>query len=256
MTTNADDEAGSRDAPRTAGIILIGDELLSGKVRDTNGQLLIEELRRLGVQVRELHVIGDEIERIVEALELVRPRNDVVFTSGGIGPTHDDKTMAAVAAAFGVELVERPELVELIVQRFGDDPSNPWLKMGSVPAGCELIFHAETRWPVYRMANVYVMPGIPEVFRRQFDHLRPQLCSDCAIHLKTVYVRRHEGFVARVLNALTERFPGVAFGSYPVLDDPEYEVRITVESRDEAVVLEATGAVVAGFEVDAIVRVV
>lgn len=246
----------TQSPPRTAAIVLIGDELLSGKVRDLNGQLLIDELRALGVQVTELHVVSDQLERIVEALELVRHRNDVVFTSGGIGPTHDDKTMEAVARAFGVALEERPELIERIVGRFGDEPGNPWLKMGSVPAGCELLFHEDTRWPIYRVGNVYVMPGIPEVFQLQFSHLRPRLASDSAIHLKTVYVRRHEGFVARVLNVLTERYPAVAFGSYPVLDNEEYDVRITIESRDPEAVARACDEVVAGFEADAVVRVV
>ena len=148
----------------SAAIVLIGDELLSGKIRDANGALLIDDLRALGIEVTELHMVSDRIERIVEAIELVRHRNDVVFTSGGVGPTHDDKTLDAVAEAFGVDLEAQEELLSRIRARFGDDPDNPWLKMGHVPAGCDLLFHEDTRWPVMRMGNVYVLPGVPQLF--------------------------------------------------------------------------------------------
>jgi len=241
---------------RSAAIILVGDELLSGKIRDRNGVLLIRELRERGIDVTELHVVADITERIVEAIQLVCSRNDFVFTSGGIGPTHDDKTMGAVAAAFGTELERRDDLVEVIQKRFGDDPDNPWLKMADIPRDCELYFHEGMRWPIFKMHNVFVLPGIPEVFEQQFDWLKARLKSDSDIHLRTIYLVPHEGVVAAVLNRLDDRFPSVDFGSYPVLDAPDYSVRVTIEGRIAEDVEAASEAVLAGFSKEDVVRVV
>lgn len=242
------------DTHSTAGIILIGDELLSGKVEDVNGALLIRELRALGIAVTELHVVADIHERIVEAISLVRVRNDVVFTSGGVGPTHDDRTLDAVSSAFDAPLSERAALREMIQHRFGDDPENPWLKMSRVPEGCELLFHPDTRWPVMKMQNVYVLPGIPEVFARQFEHIKSRFRGE-AIHLRTVFVTPHEGVVARILNDLDATYDDVDFGSYPVLDNPRYSVRITIEGRDPASVAGALEAVLERLEDGDVVEV-
>lgn len=226
------------DSNPTAAIVLIGDELLSGKVQDINGTLLIRELRALGVVVTEVHIVSDVIERIVEALELVRHRNDIVFTSGGIGPTHDDRTIEAVARVFEVALERRQALVELVHGFYGEAPDSPWLKMTDVPVGCELIFHSDTRWPGYKMDNVHVLPGIPEIFRRQFAALKSRF-TGAAIHLALIYFRRHEGVLVPILNEAVERFDKVAIGSYPELSNPDYRVRVTFESPDRVAASDA-----------------
>lgn len=216
----------------TAGIVLIGDELLSGKVVDTNGAYLIRELRRMGIEVTELHMVPDQIERIVEILALVRVRNSVVFTTGGIGPTHDDRTMDAVAQVVGEPLVRRPELVEIIRKHFGDNPETPWLKMADVPPTCELLYHDSTRWPGYKVDNIYVLPGIPEIFQRQFNHIRASLSGGPPFALRVLYLSVGEGELASILSEAAERYPRAAIGSYPVWDHPEYRVRVTVEAPE------------------------
>jgi len=231
---------GSAEGPLDAGVVMIGNELLSGKVRDTNGPYLISQLRRHGVDLVEMHVVADEIDAIVEAVNMVRARRDLCFTSGGIGPTHDDVSMEAVAAAFGQGLEVREEIASVIEMYFGSDESGrAWQKMAVVPAECVLV-DLGTAWPAYTIENVVMLPGVPQIFKRQVDALLAGLETERMV-TNVAYFRIGEGELARPLTELAEHFEGrVFFGSYPVLGEVEYQVKVTVDSRDPGLLAEAT----------------
>jgi molybdenum cofactor synthesis domain-containing protein len=218
----------------TAGILIIGEEILSGKVDDENARHLVRELRALGVNVQRIEVIPDDLEEIATAVRTLSGRFDHVFTSGGIGPTHDDLTLPAVAAAFGGKLERRPELEALIRAAMGSEFHERDLRMADIPDGARLLYGVPAepgRWPVIAVRNVFVLPGVPAIFRRKFDSVR-ELFRAGPIHSRALYSRDGEGVIAAALDALVEEFPGVAVGSYPRLDEPDYKVKITFDGRD------------------------
>lgn len=218
-------------AEPTAAAIVIGNEILSGKVTDTNSSFLARELRSLGVSLQRILVIPDEVETIAEAIRAFHPVFDTVFTSGGVGPTHDDVTMAGVAAGLGVELVRHPVLEEQIRQYSGGELTEARAKMAEVPAGAELVFGEDVAFPVIKVRNIYILPGIPELFRRKFLALRSRFAAR-PFHLRVIYLRGAESTFVPYLNATLAAFPELLLGSYPKLDDPEYHVRVTLESKD------------------------
>jgi molybdenum cofactor synthesis domain-containing protein len=219
----------------TAGIVIIGEEILSGKVDDENARYLVRELRTLGVNLRRIEVIPDDVEEIAGAVRGLSARCDHVFTSGGIGPTHDDLTLPAVALAFDMRLQRRPELEALIRAAMGSQLHERDLRMADVPEGARLLYGLPpepARWPVIAVQNVHVLPGVPAIFRRKFDSVR-ELFRSGPIHSRALYSREGEGMIAATLDALVEEFPAVAIGSYPRLDEPAYKVKITVDGRDQ-----------------------
>ncbi len=242
---------------KTAGIVLIGNELLSGKVQDENGRLLLRELRVLGVDVRELHIVPDDIERISATIADVAGRCDVVFTSGGVGPTHDDMTMPAIAQAFSVEMIFNQALHDHILKTFGKDEQRleAWLKMAYVPDGCCLVYTSDVVWPVYRMHNVYILPGVPANFRRQFLGIRERFRVG-PYHLRTVFFRADEGELAKPLQDVASAFPGVALGSYPVLDVADYRVRVTLEGKARSDLEQAFRMMIKAFSPKQIFKIV
>src|SRR5436189_1651822 len=155
--------------PKTAGIILIGNEILSGKIADVNAAYLCRELRQLGVDVRRISVVPDEVELIAREVVAQSRDFDVVFTSGGVGPTHDDVTIEGVARAMGVPVVRHPRLVATLERYYRDKVTDAALRMAEIPEGAELITGNGLRFPNVAMRNVYVLPGVPEIFRRKFD---------------------------------------------------------------------------------------
>src|SRR5262252_7685444 len=217
--------------PKTAGIILIGNEILSGKIEDANAVYLCRELRRLGMDVRRITVIPDDVAIIATEVAAAHRAWDVVFTSGGVGPTHDDVTIEGVAVALGVPVVRHPTLVGLLRQYYGDRLNEAHLKMAEVPEGAELVSAESLRFPTIVMRNVYVLPGVPEIFRQKFEAIRERFRDD-PIHLKNVFVAIGEGVLADYLNRLLADFPLLLLGSYPEFSNPEYKVKVTLESRD------------------------
>ena len=217
--------------PKTAGIILVGNEILSGKIADVNAAYLCRELRALGVDVRRISVVPDEVEVIAAEVAAQSAAHDVVFTSGGVGPTHDDVTIEGVARAAGVSVSRHPVLMALLQEHFGDRLTEAHLKMAEVPEGAELVSAGSLRFPTIVMRNVYVLPGVPEIFREKFDAIRERF-RDQPFHLRNVFVRIGEGSLADHLNALLVAFPALLLGSYPEFSNPEYRVKVTLESRD------------------------
>ena len=244
-------------ASPTAAIILIGNELLSGKIVDRNGAYLVSELRALGVALREVNIISDELEPISRAASELSERNDYVFTSGGVGPTHDDLTLDGLAAAFGVGLVENGTMAHHIHAVFAQDEDRrqAFMKMALVPEGTTLMQNADLLWPVYCIRNVYVLPGVPEIFRRQFDAIKDRFRSQ-PFYLRTIYFRVDEGELAPTVTKACRHFPGVSFGSYPVWDKATHRVRVTIESKTRARVEDAYKWMVERIRADKIFKVV
>jgi len=218
---------------KTAGILLIGNEILSGKITDANAVYLCRELRQLGVDVRRLTVIPDEVEVIAQEVAVLSRTHDLVFTSGGVGPTHDDVTIEGVARAMGVRVVRDPTLVALLQGFYRGGLNEARLKMAEVPEGAELVAADPTAFPAVVMRNVYILPGVPEIFRQKFEALRERF-RDEPFHLRNVFVRISEGSLADFLNELLRLYPDLMLGSYPELSNPEYKVKVTLESRDRA----------------------
>jgi molybdenum cofactor synthesis domain-containing protein len=227
----------------TAGIILIGDEILSGKVVDENARFLIEELRALGVHLQRVTVIPDLLEEIAATVREFAARFDHVFTSGGVGPTHDDLTMDGVARAFGQRVLRHPELERLLRAYYGDKLEERNLRMADVPEGAHLVHGDHPTWPVIALGNVYILPGIPEIFRRKFMSIRDRFRGD-PFHLRCVFTSDEEGSIAGALDRIVATFTAVQVGSYPKLDPTDYRVKVTLESKDRAAVEAATAALI------------
>lgn len=217
--------------PKTAGIIIIGNEVLSGKTQDTNSHFLCRELRTLGVEVRRIAVIPDEIELIGSEAVLFSRQFDFVFTTGGVGPTHDDVTMAGIARGFGLRVVRHPELERQLRERHGQNINEARLRMAEVPEGAELVGEESLYAAVVRLGNIYIFPGIPKILHERFEVIKERF-RDSPFFLKVVYVREGEGVIASLLNGLLADFPELLLGSYPVLDNPDYKVKVTLESKN------------------------
>jgi molybdenum cofactor synthesis domain-containing protein len=239
---------------KTASLVLIGNEILSGKIADANAPYLCRELRELGVDVRRISVIPDEVDVIAAEIAACARGWDFVFTSGGVGPTHDDVTMEGVARALGVPVVRHPELVALLRRYYGDRLTETHLKMAEVPEGAQLVADEAVRFPTIVAGNVYILPGVPEIFRQKFQAIRERF-RDQPYHLKNVFVSIGEGTLADYLNALLREFPALLLGSYPELANPEYRVKVTLESRDAGYLAQALGALLSRLPATVVVKV-
>ncbi len=215
----------------TAAAVVIGNEILSGKVVDTNSPFLAVELRALGVSLRRIAVVPDELAAIADEVGRCHCTHDLLFTSGGVGPTHDDVTMAGVARALGRRVIEHPEIVEGLRAFYGDKINAARLKMAEVPEGAELVQDENLNFPTIKVDNIYILPGIPELFRHKLLGLRSRFHAD-PYCLKVVYTRVGEGTLAAYLNQTLREFPDLLLGSYPKINDPEYMVKVTLESKD------------------------
>ena len=239
---------------RTAGILLIGNEILSGKVVDANASYLCRELRALGVSVRRIAVIPDEVDLIADEVRVLSRDHDVVFTSGGVGPTHDDVTIEGVAQALGVRVVRDPRLVELIARHARGPLNEARLKMSEVPEGAELIAGERLMFPAVVAGNVYILPGVPEIFRQKFEAIKERF-RDTPYFLASVFVGIGEGTLADYLNDLLQRHPELMLGSYPEFANPEYKVKVTLESKDRAKMEQAVAELLGRLPADAVIRV-
>ncbi len=230
----------------TAAVLLIGDELLSGRTKDKNLGYIAEYLNAMAVEVREARVVPDIQEEIVAALNVLRERYDYVLTTGGIGPTHDDITADAVAAAFGVGIDYHPEAVAILEARYENtdlELNEARMRMARVPDGGELILNPISGAPAFRVENVFVMAGVPKIMQAMLDNLAPQLQTGKAMLSRTVKVHIGEGDLAAPLEAVQNQFPGVSIGSYPFEDNGRFASNIVVRSKDEALVDAAAKAV-------------
>jgi len=237
----------------TAAILVIGNEILSAKVQDENGPFLARELRGLGVDLRRIETVPDEVPLIVDALSRCRSQARWVFTSGGIGPTHDDVTIAAVAQAFGRKVVQDERTLELLRRKFGD-PLKPALRrLAEVPDGARVEFHEGYLFPVISIENVTVLPGVPSLLQEGFLRIRERF-RVTPIHSRALYFAVGESTLAEHLDATVARFPSVAIGSYPRFDAADHRVKVTFDGRDLDEVRAASGFLKQRLPADAILR--
>lgn len=240
-------------AERTAGIIVIGNEILSGKVTDENSPFMARGLRELGVELRRIVTIPDEVDLIAKAVKKFHESYDVVFTSGGVGPTHDDVTMDGIAAGLGREVIRHPDLEAGIRGFIKGEVNDAQLKMAEVPEGATLINDENMGFPTIRVENIYILPGIPEILRKKFDALRDTF-EVAPYYLKVIYTSSSESEIAESLNQTMSEFPELMLGSYPKIGNPEYRVKLTIESKDEGYAQRAFDRLMALLTADAIVR--
>lgn len=212
---------------RQAGIIIIGDEILSGMVKDTNSSYIIDQLRDIGVQVKRLLVIGDIIEEIGSAVREFSRVYDFVFTSGGIGPTHDDVTIEAISKGFGVEVIKHQELIARLRLIVGGEPSEVQQRMALIPRGAEVIADIEAGLPMIVFRNVYILPGIPKCLHRKMEVVKRMLGAGKPPYVKKVYVDEYESAIAPTLSSIAEGNNSVKIGSYPCSDNQDYRVMVS-----------------------------
>jgi molybdenum cofactor synthesis domain-containing protein len=239
---------------KTAGIVLIGNEILSGKVADQNALYLCREFRALGVDVRKISVVPDEVDVIAREVAEFSRSYDWVFTSGGVGPTHDDVTIEGVARAFGRRVVRAPSLVVALEAVYQGRINDARLKMAEVPEGAELLASDHLIVPVIVVRNVYVFPGVPEIFRRKFDAIKERFREQPYL-LRSVFFQVGEGTLAEHLNAMLRSFPDLLCGSYPEFTNPDYKVRVTLESKEPEYLEAALRDLLARLPSEVVVRV-
>lgn len=238
----------------TAALLVIGNEILSGKVVDTNSPFLAAELRELGVDLERILTIPDDVELIAREVNAMSEAYDFVFTSGGIGPTHDDMTMESIAAAFGRELELNQSMMDRMERAQGSVPNESQRKMAMIPTGSQVIDAGDLWFPVVIVENVHIFPGIPKLLQKKFLSIRERF-RGVPFELRRVYVKQRESDIADHLNDLLVEFPELMLGSYPRIEETEYRVLLTLESRDAAYLQRAEASLLARLSSDAIHKV-
>ncbi len=230
---------------KTAAALIIGNELLSGKVEEANLGVLARTLRELGIQLRRVVMVLDDVDEIAREVRALASSHDWLFTSGGVGPTHDDLTIDGVAKAFDVPVVASPEMEQMLRKHYGDRCTEGHLRMALIPKGAALETTEAVPWPTVRFRNTWLMPGIPEVFRMKIPVLIERIGRDRAFVSCAVYTGMDEGDLKTLLDRVVAAFPDVAVGSYPKWLGASYRTKLTFDGRDEARVKAARDSFVA-----------
>jgi molybdenum cofactor synthesis domain-containing protein len=238
---------------RDCGMVVVGNEILSGKVHDSNSYFAARELRKIGVALKRISVVPDEVQPIADEVSYCADKFEFVITSGGVGPTHDDITMEAVARAFGRRIVIHPELEQVIRQHFNERLATG-MKMAEVPEGAVLNAASDLRFPTVQLENVYILPGIPQIFESKLLGLLGRFATD-PYYIRTIYSSAGEGTIAEYLNACLERYPALLLGSYPRIGSPEYRVKLTLESKDPEYLEQAFNHLIGMLPTEIVVKV-
>lgn len=229
-----------------AALLIIGAEVLGGKVDDQNGPFLIRALRQRGIRLQEIRVVDDAVDVICDAVQTLAPRVSWLFTTGGIGPTHDDVTIAAVAKAVNQPVVHHPELVARLEARYGE-AKGPNLRLAEVPQGAELITAEDSIVPALKYDNIFIFPGVPSLMRLCFAQVE-HLLGTSPLFSKALFLDLGESALADLLTQVQQDIPQVAIGSYPRFDEPTYRVKVTVDGRDEGQVQRAVEGIRHGLD--------
>jgi molybdenum cofactor synthesis domain-containing protein len=218
----------------TAAVLVIGDEILSGRTQDTNTNYIAKFLGSLGIDLKEARVVPDIEDEIVAALNALRTRYTYVFTTGGIGPTHDDITADAVAKAFGVGIDYHPEALAMLAARYANpaDFNDMRKRMARIPLTAELVKNTASTAPGFRIENVFVMAGVPMIMRAMLEDIEPRLERGALVHTQTVQARIGEGKIAAGLQTIQKNFPDLAIGSYPYYREDGFGVQLVARGRD------------------------
>ena len=229
----------------TAAILVIGDEILSGRTKDKNVGYITEYLTRVGIDVREARIVPDVEEDIVAALNALRARYDYVLTTGGIGPTHDDITADSVGRAFGVPVGEDPRILAIMLERYSPEDLTPARRrMARTPQGADLIENPISRVPGFRIGNVYVMAGVPSIMQTMLDFAVKTMKTGVAMRMETVEAGGvPEGRYGDALAAIAAAHPETSIGSYPSFRDGRFANQIVVRGKDDSAVAAARAAV-------------
>ena len=231
----------------TAALLVIGDEILSGRTKDKNIGYIAEFLTGIGIDLKEVRVVPDEEPEIVAALNALRARYTYVFTTGGIGPTHDDITADCVAKAFGVPIDYHPDAVGILRARLtqtGGVMNEARMRMTRIPAGAELVLNKVSAAPGFRIGNVIVMAGVPPVMQVMLDYVAPMLKTGAKMLSETVRADCREGDIGTELGEIAAAYPGVIIGSYPFMDEGRFaNTHVVLRSRDAHKLAAAKAAV-------------
>jgi molybdenum cofactor synthesis domain-containing protein len=219
---------------RTAAALVIGNELLSGKVLDANVHALAGTLRALGIRLSRVVMLPDDVGILAEEVRRLSADVDVVFTSGGVGPTHDDVTVEAIARAFGVPVILDPTLSDLLRGVYGERLTDAHLLMARIPLGATLRQSPDVEWPTPVMNNVWILPGIPDLFKLKLLTVRAWLRGPASIVTRALFLRVEEPLLKPLLDAVVQRHPQVEIGSYPKWFDPTYRTQITFDAETAA----------------------
>jgi molybdenum cofactor synthesis domain-containing protein len=233
-------------------MIVIGNEILSGKVEEANLAVLARSLWSLGILLRRVVIVNDEVEPIAREVRELSALYDWLFTSGGVGPTHDDVTVEAVAKAFGVRVVSSPDMEAMLRAHYQERCTEGHLRMALIPEGASLEATPEITWPTIRFGNTWLLPGIPEVFRMKVTVVQAVLermagegrTPRAPLVSHAVYTKMDEGVLKPLLDRVVAQFPDVLVGSYPKWLDAAYKTKLTFDGRDAARVLAARDAFV------------
>jgi len=247
MTGVAESQDGGKTAIVTAALLVIGDEILSGRTKDKNIGFVAEYLTAIGIDLKEVRVVPDEEPEIVAALNALRARYTYVFTTGGIGPTHDDITADAVAKAFGVSIDYDPRAVEILRKRLaetGGEMNEARMRMTRMPAGAELVPNKISGLPGFRIGNVIVMAGIPSIMQTMLESVAPYLNTGVKMLSESVRADCKEGDIGTELGVIAKANPEVIIGSYPFMDDKRGpNTHVVLRSRDPERLAAAKAAV-------------
>lgn len=223
------------DAP-TAAVLLIGNEVLSGRTKDKNLGYIADYLTAMGIDLMEARVVADDEAAIVEAVNALRARHTYVFTTGGIGPTHDDITADCIAAAFGVGISHHPEAVDILTRHFaaiGREPNEARMRMARIPEGATLIHNPVSKAPGFRMGNVHVMAGVPKIMQAMMDEIAPTLQRGVVMKSRTLAFQGGEGDIAKPLQEAQALYPAVVMGSYPFESPAGFCTNLVLRSREQ-----------------------
>lgn len=221
----------------TAAVLVIGDEILSGRTHDQNINYIAAHFTRVGIRLQEVRIVADDEAAIVEAVDALRSRYTYVITTGGIGPTHDDITADAIAKALGVPIDHDPRAVELLSEYFakrGVEPTPARMRMARIPHGAELIANAVSIAPGFMIGNVIVLAGVPDVMQVMLDFVTPRLRTGAKMLTATIKLSRAEGDLADLFASHQQTFPDVAMGSYPSFTEGHISTQLVLRSTDSA----------------------
>jgi molybdenum cofactor synthesis domain-containing protein len=219
---------------KTAAALIIGNELLSGKIADANLQGLAQTLSEIGIKLVRVVMVLDDRAVIAAELRALSAAHDVVFTSGGVGPTHDDLTVDGVADAFDVEVAMAPELESTLRQYYGEAITDAHLRMARAPIGAEMVVTKHMPWPTVVMRNVWLLPGVPQIFAMKMPVVREVLGGGSALISEAVYTKLDEGRLKPLLDAVVAEHPDVEIGSYPKWKEPRYRTKVTFDAYEAA----------------------
>lgn len=238
---------------KIASIIIIGNEILSGKVVDQNASYLSQALRAIGVKVERIVFIPDRIGVIAEEIRS-NAHFDLIFTCGGIGPTHDDVTIAGIALAVDQPLIQHPILVQHLKKVYGPMINSAQMRMAEVPEGTELIFSESLRVPVLQHGKIYIFPGIPELVVKKFEAIKERF-REAPFHLTKIYLSQREDAIVGQLRETLQHYPRLLLGSYPILHQPDHKILLTLESKEKDYLNEAERFLISSLPEGALVKI-